>query len=1524
MPDPYALDEGLVQRLPLPLAQLCLRAHNAHTPLERHQGAYYLWEAALKLLACVAVAEYAGLGDHDPDLADRLGNLERPSLGRWWELVRRLVPVLADAGDPGFAAVRELLLGRARDDMPRAAGLDAALGKALDGRGGARTTVRLTELFDRLVVYRDREIGHGAAGLRADEVYAQMSSALLTGVTQVLSRLDVLAGRRLLYVGGVRRQGSGNWLVERYALSGESPRRVESLELAEAAATSVPRPQRVYLEAPPRAGGPPASRLRALHPLVCFEATSGHFYFLSGRGKRDLEYLCYASGDTRHQEPATELDELLGRVPGQSPEAEPAAARAAGGVLEPPAADPPPETAARRVGEFELLSRLGQGGMGVVYRAWQPSLGRQVALKSMLRAGEPKAEARFAREIRALGRVEHPNVVKVFTSGAEGDQWFYAMELIEGAELSRVCDQLAGSSATEVDGRRWQQAVTRACEEARSREAPMSETATSSSRMAPPPFAGAGVVPAAPPSTSRPVPALSGHDHVRRVVEIVRQVAGAAHALHEAGVVHRDIKPGNIMLTADGGHPVLMDLGLAQLADEADGRLTRTRQFLGTLRYASPEQVLAAGQVDRRTDVYSLGVTLWELLTLRPAYGAECDASPAELMVKIQTTDLESPRKYNRHLTRDMEAVVGKCLEKDLRRRYPTAAALGEDLRRFLAGEPVGARPVGSAARWWRWCRRNPAPAAAAGLGLLAFLAVIVLLVGYLFAREQSRAAEALRREKEQTERALAEAEHQRAEADRLRALADRYRGQAERLSATLLFKNAVALCEAGEAGRGLLAMARSLETAPDSSPDLQRAIRAGMAAEVSTLHTLEAILTHPSALPVAAFSPDGRSLLLAGQNAQLFDVATRSHRGPPQKSDSSVAAGAFSPDGKLFMTATFGGVIRIADADTAEDVGTPILHNGHVKAAIFRPDGKVLLVGAVDGVRLQCYGVDSREPVGPAFACGSEIYAAAYSPDGSLVVAGGMEGSGTARLWDARTGAAIGEPLPHPGPVFALAFSPDGRAFASGCLDGGIRFFDTQTGRPLGPTLRHHGPVRGVAFSRDGRLVSSCSEDGTARLWEVATGRPVGQVLTHPSEIRRAEFSPDGKHLLTGGFDGTARLWRMAPDRPAAKVLAHPGVVSAVTFSPDGVTALTGCRASEDKPGLAQLWVAATGRPRGRPVPHQGEVLTAAFSPDGRLAVSGGNDKTARLWRVADGSLVHPPWAYGKFVATAVFSPDGKSVALGGQGGAIQLRDVASGRQIASWKAHAPNTVWRLTFSPDGNTLLSAGSRAALLWRLPDGKPVGQPMQHRAEVRFATFSPDGKTVLTCGNDKTACLWSAADGHPLTPPLVHRGEIRAGAFHPDGRSVATAGADGTVRLWETATGKSLAPPLLHDGWVRAVAFSPDGKTLATGCDDGAVRLWAADGSAPLGAVLRHKGPVNEIAFSPDGKTVLTGSADGTARLWRPPLPVRGDPQRITLWIQILTGMELDRDGIVQVLDAGTWHARRRQLDELGGPPLSSP
>ena len=709
------IDETLVRRLPVPLARLYRRAHNAKTSSERHDTAFYLWEASLKLLSTTAVVTYADVAEHSPQIVERLTNLARPSIGHWWEFLRLLVPELAEAGDGGFLDVRDLLLGHRRADMAHVAGLDSTLLEVLKGTQDAGSVVRLSEFFDRMVQYRNREVGHGAVGLRSAEFHDRMGRTLLIGMAELLNRIDVLAGRRLVYIADISRLTSGNWLIDWYDLTGETAQRCAPVELTANDARSL-LPQRVYLvprEATTRndvTANESVPRFISASPLVTFEPDTGEFFFLNARrGLKRVEYLCYDTGRViEGAELLGEQREMLANVLGVPVRSEEFDQWSAKSIAEEPPVEETREPSIRRLGEFELLSELGRGGMGVVYRAWQPSLGRQVAVKCLLHTGDPKAEARFRREIRALGHVDHRHLVKIFSSGTDGDRWFYAMELLEGATLAAVCDSLTaiGSTADQLNVRTWHDAVSTACSVSRSSEKKLSESeelAAEVAAVARPAATDSGV------AEAREKVGVSGsRSYIDRVVELVGQTCEATHALHEAGVVHRDIKPGNIVLSVDSSEAVLMDLGLAQLADEADGKLTRTRQFVGTLRYASPEQIMAVQSVDRRSDIYSTGVTLWELLTLRPMFNATEQTPTPELMQRIQYEEPESIRKYNPAVPRDLEAIVLKCLEKDPKRRYETARELGDDLQRFLNRELVHARPVGVIGKAVRRARRRP------------------------------------------------------------------------------------------------------------------------------------------------------------------------------------------------------------------------------------------------------------------------------------------------------------------------------------------------------------------------------------------------------------------------------------------------------------------------------------------------------------------------------------------------------------------------------------------------------------------------------------------------------------------------------------------------------------------------------------------------------------------------------------------------------------------------------------------------
>jgi WD40 repeat protein len=639
--------------------------------------------------------------------------------------------------------------------------------------------------------------------------------------------------------------------------------------------------------------------------------------------------------------------------------------------------------------------------------------------------------------------------------------------------------------------------------------------------------------------------------------------------------------------------------------------------------------------------------------------------------------------------------------------------------------------------------------------------------------------------------------------------------------------------------------------------------------------------LEHPGAVTTAAFSRDGKLLLTTSEwstkptekgrppvlerEPRLWEAATGKLVGQPLRHPGWVNFVAFSPDGKTVVTCGSDKAARLWDAGTGRLIGAPLQHSSAVSVAGFSPDGKTLLTVGLDH-KTRLWEAATGKPVGPdlplAVTPAMEI---AFSPDGRRIVTRSRISSapeGNVLLWDAMTGKSLGPPLPHPGHVEVLAFSPDGKTVGTGGSDGTARLWDAATGRPIGQALRHRAPVRAVAFSPDGKVVLTGSSDHTAGLWDADTGQPLGPPLRQQAMVTYAAFSRDGKTVLTGGLGG-AHLWEVATGRLVGDLRQHASVRNAV-FSPDGTTVLI--ESFDFEGGEARLWDAATGQPVGEPIEHPAPVHSVAFSPDGRTILTG------------SGIVV-----FQGFV---------------GSGDAMDF----------------------------GNE--------ARLWERETSLPVGLPMRHEHQVLVAAFSTDGKTILT-GTPGEVRLWDAASAKPAGPPIRtqqrHLGPPIL-ALSPDARAVVMEGPDTTAQVWDTTTGQPLGSPLRHKEPFTAAAFSPDGRLLVTGAGKlfdiprpgeseprGEVRLWEAATGKPLGALPHAAGPVRAVTFSTDGKSVLIASGN-ESRLWALPGPLPGSVERITLWVQGITGTELDDGGKVRVLDAAARLERGQRLRDAGGPP----
>jgi WD40 repeat protein/serine/threonine protein kinase len=1132
----------------------------------------------------------------------------------------------------------------------------------------------------------------------------------------------------------------------------------------------------------------------------------------------------------------------------------------------------------RQLGEYRVLREVGRGGMGVVYEAVQESLGRHVALKVLPLHGlaSPTHRERFRREAKAAARLHHTNIVPVHGVGEDAGVCYYAMQFIQGQGLDVVLHELkrlrGDPEGPAAGGPTANQAVA----------AGVAQGLLTGRFQLAELEAGGAVLPPRPDSSPTPGSSPSeltsgtGAAYYRSVALIGVQVAEALAYAHQQGILHRDIKPSNLLLDTQGT-VWITDFGLAK-SDDSEV-LTCPGDVVGTLRYLPPERL--QGQSEARGDIYSLGLTLYELLTLEPAF---VESNRARLIERVTHEDPPRPRQLDRHIPRDLETIVLKAIDKNPEGRYATASALAEDLRRFLADRPIQARRTSAVERLGRWCRRNPALASTLALAVTALSAATLLSIAFAIAQARSNieltgAYTKIDQERQLTQAALDKSELQAAE---------------------LALDKGQLLGEQGDANRALLWLAHSLKRAPADAHDLQRVIRQNLDAWRSQVYSLRRILLHKAMVVGAvAFDPEGKSFLtltrwpaLALRRWQLPSGLPADEL-PPLDAPDRAWVGIFSPDRRTLLLGWGDGSVRLLDVATGKCQWHQQLP-GLIVAAAFSPDGKTALVGCSGSPNredtpegwAQLVDVATGAVAGPALRHDRPVTAVAFSPDGQIFVTeSGLRdpnAKGRQQLWDTR-GQPLGPPQEYVPGALSVTFSPNGEQLWTGHWDCTARLWDVATRKPV-RSLLTNGPVSDFAFRPGGKALLIGSYGQSAQVWDPATGVPLSPALLHDKPVYSVAFSPDGKFLLTSGQDYTARLWEAATDTAVGPAWAPGEMAFPLAASRDGKTLLVA-----EADGAVWLRDAVTGQPLRGPLRHPGRVGAGAFSPDCTRAVTVAPDFTARLWNVAEGAALAElkPRQWPKVTAVA-FSPDGTQVVTGcwgGRGGTAWLWDAATGQK--------------------GQQLHT--------------DPAGP-------VFAVAFSPDGRTILTAGANGLARRWDAATRRPLGEPLAHGSHIATAAFSPDGQTFLTGGADNCVQRWDAATGKRLGRLLEHPSWVLTVAYSPDGKTLLTGCRDGKARLWDTATGKRLGRPLSQPGWVSRVAFWYDGKAVLTAATDSlgqfagtetSAQFWRVPASLGGDARQLELWVQVLTGMELEADGAARLLNASTWEQRRQQLQDSG-------
>jgi WD40 repeat protein/serine/threonine protein kinase len=1112
------------------------------------------------------------------------------------------------------------------------------------------------------------------------------------------------------------------------------------------------------------------------------------------------------------------------------------------GVLErgPDGPTDPPRPGERpgdRVGPYKLLQQIGEGGMGVVYMAEQTEpIRRRVALK-IIKPGMDSRQvtARFDAERQALAMMDHQNIAKVLDAGttASGRPYF-VMELVQGVPITQFCDDR--------------------------------------------------------------------HLTPRERLELFVPVCRAIQHAHQKGVIHRDIKPSNVLVTMHDDKPVpkVIDFGVAKAIEQRLTERTMFTQFgalVGTFEYMSPEQAeMNAFGVDTRSDVYSLGVLLYELLTGTTPLGRErlrsaalhelvrlikeeeaprpsARLSGSDLLPKIAAARRTEPDRLPKLVRGELDWIVMKCLEKDRTRRYETASGLARDVEHYLVDEPVEACPPTAAYRLHKFARKYRTPLRVAGAFLLLLVAGVVMSTW-----QAIRATVA-----EQTARCSAQvAQKRKDEADEAKHLAEQRRDELAAVNANLRLANYVADMNLARVAWDENNVGRSRELLEKHRPgpgetDL-RGFEWHYLRRLSTGDVLK-MNAHAGGINAVAFTPDGKRLVTSGSiqprrklsdprpgDVKFWDAAT----GRPLQVQLSgpadmVERAVLSPDGTHLAATQLNPMILVWDLATGGLVtldGPPRLRAHGVS---FSPDGKRLVCTyspdddhpAKDSPRsIRIWDLVTRRTVVTMDRLHYGMSAAAFSPDGRLLAVIDWR-TALVKLWDAATVHEVFTCQYTRGQmVWAAAFSPDGKRLAA-CGTQGIRIWNLASRETPVTWPSDSGFGNCLAFSPDGNRLAMGGVEGLVELWDTATGQKVQTFKGHFGPVHALAFSPDGTRLATGGADGTLRLWDTTAQRDVVSIPQDgSSLLEIPALSPDGLTLLTDY--GDGRGRRPRLWNTATGEPRCAPIELPQAVDSgAASTPD---------EKRSYL-----------------AVGRAAWTADGKRLYLADSGKTVRVVDVTSGKVIRTFTvgvetkgqisftyfmALSPNEKWCAHACPDG-AIQVRNAQTGALFRTVKGLD--------GVLGALEFSPDGSRLLGADEYGTLKIWDIATGREIAATKLTGVLIMRARFSADGKRLAVAGLlgqllTGDVRILDAETAREVCSLKGHTLMVGDVVFSPDGLRLATTSGDHTVRFWDLTTGQEI-LKLADSGTVDRIRFVADGRRLIGATRDRRIRVWdATPLP----------------------------------------------------